>query len=157
MKRKAAKKKLESPLRNFFLYIECVCDTICLFLRFLSPLTNTENWLYIAENEIPKLQPKHLASFSFFLFSLFSVDFCFFLCLLCFVVFVCPSCRYNIQRRRRTRTEVVDVAPCTWGEVCVAAAQEALETLGVSENYSNRAIVYWAWGFGYFRLNYVWY
>ncbi|KAB2044851.1 hypothetical protein ES319_D01G119000v1 [Gossypium barbadense] len=24
-----------------------------------------------------------------------------------------------------------------------------LETLGVSENYSNRVIVYWAWGFGY--------
>ncbi|TYH82902.1 hypothetical protein ES332_D02G094100v1 [Gossypium tomentosum] len=65
-----------------------------------------------------------------------------------------PIARYMVvQKHGRTRTEVVDVAPCTWGDVCVATAQEALETLGVSENYSNRAIVYWAWGFGYFRLN----
>ncbi|TYH82903.1 hypothetical protein ES332_D02G094200v1 [Gossypium tomentosum] len=42
-----------------------------------------------------------------------------------------PIARYMVvQRHERTRTEVVDVALCTWGEVCVAAAQEALETLG---------------------------
>ncbi|TYG80290.1 hypothetical protein ES288_D02G204500v1 [Gossypium darwinii] len=65
-----------------------------------------------------------------------------------------------------TGTETRDVARCVrrqrlaWSgsEACFVRSRESpggcgaggiLETLGVSENYSNRAIVYWAWGFGY--------